>query len=153
MQGSEKPETKSVEVADGFTVSAPSSGTVIIDVLTDQNDDIKIRIHNVLYVPGLAQRLFSLMSLIKEGHDVTLSNKKGIMFNFGKLVTVTTKLLNYHLFASQAVTQRQVIKQRKTERYKKEIGLDLLYKRLGHRSIKTLLSANKDDDIHSCRIG
>ena len=145
MPGSEKPETKSVEVADGFAVSAPSSGTVIIDVVTDQNDDIKIRIHNVLYVPGLAQRLFSLMSLIEEGHNLTLSNKKGIMFNFGKHVTVTMKLPNNHLFASQAVAERKVIKLRKTERNNKEIGLDLFYKRLGHRSIKTFLSANKDD--------
>ena len=142
-QGSETQEDKAVEVADGFTVPSTLSGTVIIHVTSDQGDPIHIRIQGVLHVPELSRRLFSLMALIQDGHDVTLSKTHGIKFNFGKHITVTTSLPNYHLFASQA-TINDNMRKKKTSN-KKKVGIDILYKRLGHRSIKTLLSANKDE--------
>ena len=49
---------------------------------------------------------------------------------------------NYHVFASSASdTNNKLIKKEKTD--KKKICLDLIYQRMGCRSIKTLLSSNQ----------
>ena len=80
------------------------------------------------------------MALIQDEPDVTLSKTHGIEFNIGKHITVTTSLPNYHVFPSQAIINEKT--NRKPN--KKNIVIDIIYKRLGYRSIKTLLLANMD---------
>ena len=70
-----------VDVADGFTVPAKISGTILLNVQNDNGEKINLKLENVY--PGLARRLFPLMSLIEQDHDVMLSKQYGdqILFN------------------------------------------------------------------------
>ena len=52
---------KVVEVADGHTVPATLCGTVLVITSTDLGQKINLRIEDVLLVPNLERRLFSLM--------------------------------------------------------------------------------------------
>ena len=72
VRDSEVLEDKIVEVADGYAVPAKSSNTIIIHTTSDQGDPINLQIKGVLHIPQLSRRLFLLMSIIKEGHDITL---------------------------------------------------------------------------------
>ena len=139
---SKNSEDKVVEVVDGYTVPAKSSGTIIIKTTSNQGDSINLRIKGVLHVPHLSRRLFSLMSIIKEGHDVTLSKSHGIKFTFGPYISITIPLPNYKLFASPAIQQNV---NRKHNIKKTKIPLKIIYNRLGLRSVKMLLSANQDN--------
>ena len=134
---------KVVEVADGHTVPATLCGKVLVITSTDLGQKINLRIEDVLLVPNLERRLFSLMSLIEQDHDVRLSRNKGVQIYFsGERSPVTIPMPNYHLFASSAsANENQLIKREKKN--KKKISLDLIYQRMGCRSIKTLLSANQ----------
>ena len=106
---------------------------------------VKITSRNVLFVPQLSTRLFLLMSLIEQGHDVHLSKSQGVQIYFSTITSpVTLPMPNYHLFASSALsTRNNPIKL--TTIKKQETDLDLLYWCLGCRSIKTLLSANREN--------
>ena len=86
------------------------------------------------------------MSLIEQDHDVLLSKKYGVQILFsGESSKVTLPMPNYHLFASAGIDKTQDIKPN-TSANKKKVDLDLLYRRMGNRSIKTLLSANQNPD-------
>ena len=85
------------------------------------------------------------MPLIEQGHDIRLSRKHGVQIYFTATNSlVTLKLPNYHLFASGATSSPSYMNTF-SRKNKQKIELDLLYRRLGCRSIKTLLSANHAD--------
>ena len=94
---------KVVEVADGHTVPATLCGTVLIYTMTDLGQKNNLCIEDVLFVRHLERRLFSLMSLIEENHDIHLSQQKGVkIYLDGEQSLVTIPMPNYHLFASSA---------------------------------------------------
>ena len=64
---------RTVQVADGSAMPAKLSGTIIVTVFTESYKPVSITQCNVLFVPQLSRRLFSLVSLIEQGHDVQLS--------------------------------------------------------------------------------
>ena len=64
---------KLVEVFDGHTVTATLFGTVLIYTTTDVGHKINLHIEDVLFVEHLERRLFSLMSLIEQNHDIRLT--------------------------------------------------------------------------------
>ena len=139
-------ENKIVEVADGNSIPATLSGTINLHVYTAKHEKLLLTLQNVLFVPTLSRRLFSLMSLIEQGHDVRLSRTKGVQIYFAGVTSpVTLKMPNYHLFASAANTSQSSPLIATHHKNKQKIELDILYRRLGCRSIKTLLSANQDD--------
>jgi len=86
------------------------------------------------------------MSLIEENHTVELSKKNGVKLYFaGMKSPITIPMPNYHLFASQVKDGDNTLHKKKSSNNKQSINLDLLYRRLGCRSVKTLLSANQAD--------
>ena len=60
---------KVVEVADGFVVPATQAGKVDIEMYNDDGELFTAVLHNVLYVPALAERLFLIESLMEAGHE------------------------------------------------------------------------------------
>ena len=136
-------ENKVIEVADGHEVTCTTSGTIFLYFFNDDGEKIKLKVKGVLYVPDLSRRLFSLMSLFDQGHSISMQKGYGIRIIFnGESSPITLPLPNYHLFASCGVAKNN--KSAKTgQPKKKRIPLDTLYKRMGLRSIKTLLSANQ----------
>ena len=141
-----------IEVADSNIVPAKLQGSVRMKILNDDRETISLRIEGVLYVPELSRQLFSLMSLMDQGHLISLSKKHGVQILFeGESAYVTFPMPNYHLFASNTIDLNANINKlehnskTKEENTPKSIDLDLLYRQFGCRSIKTLLSANQSD--------
>ena len=117
-------DVKTVEVADGTSVPANLSGTIKLTVFTEIHDTVYLTLTDVLYVPQLSRRLFSLMSLIEQGHDFSLSRTKGIQIYFCDIASpVSMPMPNYHLFASYAAADMNS----KPHGNKQKIDLDLLY--------------------------
>ena len=58
-----------MEVADGFVVPSTQAGKVDIEMHNDNGEQFTAVLHNVLYVPALAERLFSIESLMEAGHE------------------------------------------------------------------------------------
>ena len=126
-------------------IPADFSGTLHLHVCTESHEKLNLTLQNVLYIPTLPCQLFSLMSLIEQGHDIRLSPKHGVQIYFAATNSpVTLKLPNYHLFALTASFTPSYLNTFSCKN-KQKIELDLLYRRLGCRSIKTLLSANQAD--------
>ena len=48
-----------------------------MNVINDMGEEIILCLERLLHVPELSLRLFSLMSLIDQGHDDLLSKTKG----------------------------------------------------------------------------
>ena len=143
---------KIVEVADGHNGPAEFSGTVIIKTKNDAGENITLRLIDVLHVPNLERRLFSLMSLIDQNHDVELSEQNGVqIYLHSKRFPISINMPNYHLFASSARTKRntQTILASTT---KTNVQLELLYMRTGCRNIKTLLSVNQENLLQDVNI-
>ena len=141
---------KVVEVADGHTIPATLCDTVLIYTMTDLGQKNNLHIEDVLFVKHLERRLLSLMPLIEQIHDVRLSRQNMVQIYFdGEQSPVTIPMPNYHLFASSAsANPNKSTPPQKSN--KKKISLDLLYQRMGCRSIKTLLPANQEqiwDDV------
>ena len=97
---------------------------------------------DVLYVPNLEQRLFSLISLIDQDHDAKLSKRNGVqIYLHNEKYPISLPMPNYHLFASSAKskTPTEII----TSTNKIKIPLELLYMRMDCRNIKTFHSPNQ----------
>ena len=123
--------------ADGSSIPAEFSGTVQLQVFTESHEKLVLTLQNVPYVSTLSCCLFSLMSLIEQGLDIKLSHKKGVQIFFDQTHSpVTLKMPNYHLFATTVTSRPSLINDVATKN-KQKIKLDLLYHRLGCRSIKT----------------
>jgi transposase InsO family protein len=142
-----------VEVADGHIIKCPATGKIKIKMLDDENNPLEVTFHDVMYVPGLSRRLFSITRFVRHGHNATFTKGTTTLQFAPTMATVsiahTTKAtvfaadstvmnnstLNYHevpAFRSSVSRSRQ-----------KRLPLELLHARLGHRKCRTLLSANE----------
>ena len=131
--------TKSlVEVANGNIVKAPKKGTVkikITDVKT--NNTYSILLEDVLLVPGLSRRLFSVNQWTKSGGAINFNGETcrmsykdtsnpNIKFSMNLNAPFSPKDSANCLVSPTANTA------------KVQIPSNLLHKRLGHRSIQAL---------------
>jgi len=142
-----------VEVADGHIIKCPATGKIKIEMLDDDGNTLEVKLHDVMYVPGVSRRLFSITRFIHHGHHATFTKGTTVLQFTPSKATVSiahaTKAAvfaadstvtnngsaNYHevpAFRSSANRSRQ-----------KRLPLELLHARLGHRKCRTLLSANE----------
>ena len=82
----------SFRVADGSTLQATHKGIVEIHFTTSSNRQMNLRLMRVLYVPGLATRLFSIESFISNNRCSVLYSKGSVQLFFGNNQSVTLDL-------------------------------------------------------------
>ena len=70
-----------VHLADGYTVETKLKGKVDIDMYSNDGLPITLTLEEVILVPGLSRRLFSLTNFASETHSVTL-NRTGLHLGF-----------------------------------------------------------------------
>ena len=70
--GSLEDTDKYIEVADRHHVTAKQKGQVRIKMCDDNGDNFIATLHNVLLVPYLCDRLFSIITSMKSGHTYLL---------------------------------------------------------------------------------
>ena len=81
---------KIVEVADGFEVPCTQLGTIMLDMRDDNGIPFEVHIQEVLYVPGLTRRLFSVPSLCEQEYAILfIKNELTIYFGTDLSTPVT----------------------------------------------------------------
>ena len=134
-----------VEVANGNIVKAPKKGTAfirIVDVKTHKTFDILLE--DVLYVPGLSRRLFSVTQWTNSGGSLSFHGTTcKIAYQDAKNPATQFSMNLYAPFSPNDTAHHLV---RPTAAFAKvDIPSDLLHRRLGHRSIQALGLASKSN--------
>jgi hypothetical protein len=57
-----------VEVADGHVIPCSITGKICLDMTDDNGEPLNAVLHDVMYVPGLSRRLFSITRFARHGH-------------------------------------------------------------------------------------
>jgi hypothetical protein len=63
-----------VEVADGHIIKCPATGKIRITMIDNDGNPIEAKLHNVMHVPGLNRRLFSITHFAHHGHYAVFRN-------------------------------------------------------------------------------
>ena len=128
-------------VADGHHVKAKQKGQVRIKMCGQNGNTFITTLHNVIFAPDLCNRLFSFITLINFCTYLIISQRVlySVLFSQReKCRTLPHIAERKHDFLEET---KQISKTKKLPSRKK-IALELLHKRLGHKSTKSLLSGN-----------
>jgi len=61
-----------VEVADGHVIKCSVTGKIRLSMYDDNGNVLDAVLHDVMYVPGLSRRLFSITRFARHGHYATI---------------------------------------------------------------------------------
>jgi len=158
-----------VEVADAHIIHCSTTGKVKISMLDDHGDPLVAELHGCMYVPGLSRRLFSITRFATNGHHAPIT-KDNVTLYFGpQACPVTIPLCNRLNIANNArIVRRPLLPwgntsqehrlipdcsvSRRGQNHVKYVNLSLLHDRLGHRAMRTLLSADEHNVWHDTKI-
>lgn len=80
-----------VEVADGHVIKRTTTGKIKIRMLDDTGKQFEVTLTNVMYVPGLSQRLFSVTKFARHGfHAMIKKNATILYFTNGGIISPVT---------------------------------------------------------------
>ena len=140
---------KFVEVADGYHVRAKQKGSVQIQMCNDNGKKFIATLYNVLLAQDLCDRLFSIITLMNEGHTF-LFHRGFYKVYFGaekdNAVTLLHSAQRKHAFTGKI----QDVSKKNNFPERKKIDLEFLHQRLGHRSTRSLIAgdtANLWEDV------
>ncbi|KAG7340238.1 reverse transcriptase RNA-dependent DNA polymerase [Nitzschia inconspicua] len=138
-----------VEVANGGLLEVHLRGTVKMLIVDKDNPENRatVLLKNVLYVPQLSRRLFSVSEWNQCGGQITfMPDKCRIQILDTNDVPIHTIDID-PIYAAEEVNHEAVLTVSKpTAPCRKQIvEQNLLHRRLGHRAISTLLLANEDN--------
>jgi hypothetical protein len=72
-----------IEVADGHVIPCSITGKIRLDMTDDNGEPLNAVLHDVMYVPGLSRRLFSITRFAKHGHYATIRHGSTTLY-FGE---------------------------------------------------------------------
>jgi hypothetical protein len=72
-----------VEVADGHIIKCSVTGEIQLQMIHDNGHVLEAVLHDIMYVPGLSQCLFSITRFAKHGHFATIRNGSTTLY-FGQ---------------------------------------------------------------------
>jgi hypothetical protein len=151
--GDLKPYESLVETANGGVIHVTHRGSVDIylnDVFTKGNSLI-IQVNNVLYVPGLTRRLISVHEWNACGGQILhLQDRTRVEVYDDNDEIYAIIDLPPCPGATDGITEMHAAKERRKEEETllprpTKISQSLLHRRLGHRSMSTILMADEDD--------
>ena len=154
-----------VIVADGHVIKVTKTGKIKIRMVDDDGKPLVATLHQVMYVPGLSRRLFSLTRFTEQGHTVSM-RKNEICLRFGEAQSPVTLVVHSDMTlasnvrvavgtgsainsgisgASTSSTQaRQDLSRNATASIAKVlVPIELLRERMGLRSSKPFLAASE----------
>jgi hypothetical protein len=144
-----------VEVADGHIIKCSITGKIQLDMLDDHRNHLNAVILDVMYVPGLSRRLFSIAKFAKHGHFATIKHNCTTLYFGSQHAPVTlpahdgrTLASNIHVTDSTdpSPTTNMVpwsCSQDHSSSSKHCTPLELLHRWLGHRKCRALLAASE----------
>jgi len=150
-----------VEVANGHEIKCATTGKIQVRMLDDNGDRLEVTLTDIMYVPGLSRRLFSVAKFARHGfHAMIKRNATTLYFNAnGKESPVTLQSIGAGkaLAADLRVQNTNTDTSGTSERYhavpcmrqrdhsvgaRKLLSLEMLHNRLGPRRCRTLLAAS-----------
>jgi len=145
-----------VEVADGHIIKCLATGKIRINMIDDDGNPIEAKLHDVMYIPGLNRRLFSITRFARHGHYAVFCNAATTL-HFAPSwarVSLTTLHRDQAFVANSTVTKQHeesdkkgnyhpVPTYRNKETDSKRLPLELIHAWLGHSKCRTLLAANE----------
>jgi hypothetical protein len=78
-----------VEVADGHIIKCSVTGKIQLDMLDDNGNPLNAVLLDVMYIPGLSRRLFSITRFAKHGHFATIKQNSTTLYFGSKHDPVT----------------------------------------------------------------
>ena len=137
------PSKSIVEVANGNLVQAPIEGTACIRIV-DVNDHHQhdILLNNVLYVPGLSRRLFSVSQWTKCGGNLSFNGETCQMQFYTNNNSKPVFKMNLHAPFSARADAQHIVPIASNAKKKIKVSSTLLHNRLGHRSNRALTFAS-----------
>ncbi|KAG7340335.1 reverse transcriptase RNA-dependent DNA polymerase [Nitzschia inconspicua] len=147
--GKLEPYVTMVEVANGSLIEVRWRGTVkllLIDKF-DPDNRATVYLKNVLYVPQLSRRLFSVSEWYQCGGQITfMPDRCRIEILDSDDIPIHT-IDTDPIYAAEKINEERLltVTQPEPARRKNSVEQHLLHQRLGHRAISTLLLAEEDD--------
>jgi len=157
-----KGQNLGIEVADGHIIKCTTTGKIKLRMLDDNGEQLEVMLTDVMYVPRLSRRLFSVAKFARHGlHAMIRKNATTLFFTVnGRESPVTLQSVGGgKAFAADLRVQ---ISQSKgssaegayhsvpsirnrdhSEGARKFLSLETVHKRLGHRKCRTLLAASE----------
>jgi hypothetical protein len=93
-----------VEVADGHIIPCNISGKIKLRMLDDEGKQTEAVLLNVLYVPSLNRRLFSIAKFVSYGHMATFKKKKIVLYFREDGFSISLPLNHGESLASEVIT-------------------------------------------------
>jgi hypothetical protein len=121
-------------------------------MLDDISEWLDATLTDVMYIPGLSRRIFSMMQFAAVGHyTATFCNATTIYFGLMQspvtlMIHHRGKTLDADLYLHKNYAEYHPIPSAQNQDHfqnKKRISLELLHRRLGHRKCCTLLAASE----------
>jgi len=148
-----------VEVADGHVIKCTTTGKIAVKMMDDNNNPLQVTLTDVMYVPGLSRRLFSITKFARFGHYAVVRGTSTTLHFAPTHAPVTlTSYLGGTTFAADTKVHDEVqdelqtdgdyhdvpsLRNRDLSKGMKYVSLELMHRRLGHRKCRTLLAANE----------
>jgi hypothetical protein len=142
-----------VDVVDGHIIKCSATGKIHISMLDDDGNLLKVKLQDVMYVPGLSRRLFSITRFVRHGHHATFT--KGTTTLKFAPSWVTIFLVNHIRATAFAADSMVVMEEQNVNQYhdvpafriadipSNHNHLPSVHACLGHRKCRTLLSVNE----------
>jgi len=139
-----------VEVADSHIIKCSVTGKIRLNMTDDNGNLLNAVLHDVMYVPGLSRRLFSITRFARHGHYATIRSGSTTLYFGEQQSPVTLTNDGSRAMAADATVineneQHAVPSNRSHDHSanKKRASLELLHQRLGHRKCRALLDASE----------
>jgi hypothetical protein len=147
-----------VKVANGHVIKCTTTGKIRMRILDDNGARIEIMLTDLMYIPGLSHRLFSVAKFARHGFHAMIKKNATMLFfqNNGKESPVTLQSVGggKALAADLRVQNGSNNSNSSTQRYhmipslrnrdhsegaRKFLSLEISHNRVGHRRCRTLL--------------
>jgi hypothetical protein len=139
-----------VEVADGHVIKCSVTGKICLSMYDGNGNMLNAVLHDVMYVPGLSRRLFSITRFARHGHYATIRGGSTTLYFGEQQSPVTLTNDGSRAMAANATvvaenTQHTIPYYRSHDHSanKKRTSLELLHQHLGHRKCRALLAASE----------
>ncbi len=144
-----------VEVADGHVIKCSITGKIQLNMLDDNGNKFNAVLNDVMYVPGLSRRLFSITRFAKHGHFSTIKKNSTTLYFGSSQIPVTLPVHDGKPLAAdisitnetQMTTGSKMVPWSRNHDHsnnsKRHTSLELLHKCLGHRKCRALLAASE----------
>ena len=139
----EKQPSIHVEVADGHLVDVPARGEVLLKLTDTDGDPFTVRLKNVLYVPGLTQRLFSVSQFAQNDNTAEIVKNFIYLTFIDRTVTCPLFSASRTAFCTTKAQKKQVTNSRNKVGKFRPVPLETLHQRFGHRRSNTILFASE----------